>query len=167
MKQQQLRRLNHHCSPPAPAAQNASPGPCAPLSCQNGLIYDNRTQLWHLFTQYNPNSESGSSNQSWAHAVSTDLITWQQYPIAILVSNHTEIWSGSAVLDYNTSGLCTVADQPCMVAVYCSHAQLTGGQSISIAVSTDDDYRAPFRQYAGNPVIDVGSSAFRDPAAFW
>ena len=134
---------------------------------QNGLVYDNRTQLWHLFAQYNPNDESGSTDQSWIHAVSADLITWDRWDVAILWGNGTEIWSGSAVLDYNTSGLCTVQGQACMVAVYCSHNQQSGGQSISLASSTDAEYRAPFQKYPDNPVIDIGSSAFRDPAAFW
>ena len=141
---------------------------CFVMLCpQNGLIYDSRTQLWHLFAQYNPVDESGSTDQSWLHAVSSDLITWERWDVAIMWGNGTEIWSGSAVLDYNTSGLCTVAGEPCMVAVYCSHNQSSGGQSISIAVSTDADYRAPFHKYDANPVIDIGSSAFRDPAAFW
>ena len=138
--------------------------PC--LYCvQNGLVYDNRTGLWHLFAQYNPNSEDGSDYQSWAHAVSSDLVVWQHWPVALLYGDGLDIWSGSAVLDYNSSGLCTVPGQPCMVAVYCSQNRATGNQSISIASSTDASYAAPFAKYG--VVIDIHSSNFRDPAAFW
>ena len=132
----------------------------------NGLIYDNRTRQWHLFAQYNPYSSAGSNNQSWAHAVSTDLIHWQQLPVAILVEDGIEIWSGSAVLDHNSSGLCTVPGQPCLVAVYCGHHVSTGVQDINVASSTNAALTA-YRKYPGNPVIDVHSTAFRDPAAFF
>ena len=134
---------------------------------QNGLVYDDRTGLWHLFAQYNPNDESGSADQSWLHAVSSDLLLWERWPVAILWGNGTDIWSGSAVLDYNTSGLCTVPGEACMIAVYCSHGHTSGTLTISIASSTDSDYRAPFAKYSGNPVIDPISDGVRDPAAFW
>ena len=134
----------------------------------NGLIYDADNKQWHLFAQYNPNSEDGSSNQSWAHAVSSDLVQWTRLPVSIMYDVPLEIWSGSAVLDHNSSGLCTVQGQPCLVAVWAGHDQNTGRQNINVAASTDPaPFKAPFMRYKGNPVIDIGSSAFRDPAAFW
>ena len=60
------------------------------------------------------------------------------------------IWSGSAVLDHNSSGLCTVPGQPCMVCVYCGQSPATGLQNINIASSTDAAITT-FRKYPRNP----------------
>lgn len=135
------------------------------LSCLNflGLIYDNRTQLWHLFAQYNPYDEV-SGSQSWLHATSSDLFDWQQLPIAILDSDDVAIWSGTAVFDYNSSGLCVAPVLPCMICVWAGSG--LGKETINLASSIDSDF-VQFRKYVKNPVIDIGSANFRDPATFW
>ncbi len=46
----------------------------------NGLVY--YKGLYHLFYQYNPNSSTWGP-MNWGHAVSTDLLNWQDMPIAL------------------------------------------------------------------------------------
>ncbi|KAG6623121.1 putative glycoside hydrolase [Phytophthora cinnamomi] len=57
------------------ARDNWMNDPCAPY-------YDEDTDLYHLFYQYNPNS-SVWGNATWGHAVSKDQVTWEDYPNAL------------------------------------------------------------------------------------
>ena len=127
----------------------------------NGLVYhDGR---YHLFYQHNP-SGPGWANMSWGHAVSTDLRTWREQPIAIRGDRDAQTYSGSAVVDHgNTSGFGTAGNPP-MVAIYTARYR-SGRQAQSLAYSTDDG--RTWTRYRGNPVLDRGSKNFRDPKVFW
>ena len=100
---------------------------------------------------------------SWGHAVSTDLIAWTELPVAILADANVQIWSGSSVIDTNTSGLCS--EPTCLVCVWAGMGY--GKQTINLAVASSHQPSATFTKYAGNPVIDPHQTDFRDPAAFW
>ena len=39
----------------------------------------------------------------WGHAISTDMVTWKEMPIAIYPDEKGYIFSGSAVVDVNNS----------------------------------------------------------------
>src|SRR3954471_19456766 len=126
----------------------------------NGLVY--YAGEYHLFFQYNPFGDTWG-HMSWGHAVSKDLVHWQQLPVAIPELGDEMVFSGSAVVDYgNTSGFGSVENPP-MVAIYT--AARPGNQSQALAYSTDKG--RTWTRYAGNPVLDIGSSEFRDPKVFW
>ncbi|MFS0705911.1 GH32 C-terminal domain-containing protein [Cellulomonas sp. 179-A 9B4 NHS] len=127
----------------------------------NGPVwFDGR---YHLFFQHNPAGDAWG-NMSWGHAVSTDLVTWEERPVAIPWSEREHIFSGSVVVDEgNTSGFGTPGRTP-LVAAYTSWHPLTGVQAQSIAYSLDAG--ETWTRYAGNPVLDIGSSEFRDPEVF-
>jgi fructan beta-fructosidase len=128
----------------------------------NGLLYHEGE--YHLFFQYNPDGTQWG-NMSWGHAVSPDLVHWQQLPVAISHDSDEMVFSGSAVIDHaNTSGFGT-ADEPAMVAVYTRVPKTGGHQSQSLAYSTDRG--RTWTKYAGNPVLDIGSDEFRDPKVQW
>lgn len=138
----------------------------------NGLVF--HEGKWHLFFQHNPQGTRWG-NMSWGHATSSDLLHWEQQPLAIPqtfddAGNPVEdIFSGSAVSDVtNSSGLGT-AENPPLVALYTSaytqhHPTLAGRQAQSLAYSLDDGQT--WTKYAGNPVLDRGSANFRDPKVF-
>ncbi|KRM95141.1 fructan hydrolase [Liquorilactobacillus aquaticus DSM 21051] len=48
----------------------------------NGLFYDEKTGLYHLYYQYNPEGNEWG-NMSWGHATSKDMINWKQEELAI------------------------------------------------------------------------------------
>ena len=128
----------------------------------NGLIYHNG--IYHMFYQYNPDGTT-AGNGSWGQATSRDLVHWKQQPVAISTDATEDVWSGSVVFDKNnTSGFGTLKNPP-MVAMYTSFLKADGTQRQALAYSTDDG--KTWTKYAGNPVIDIHSTNFRDPKVFW
>ncbi|MGC0334463.1 fructan beta-fructosidase [Streptomyces sp. SAI-170] len=128
----------------------------------NGLVYHDGE--YHLFYQYNPGGNSWG-NMSWGHAVSKDLVHWQELPLALPHDDEEMVFSGSAVIDRdNTTGFGTRKNPP-MVAIYTSHHKSTGRQAQSLAYSTDRG--RTWTKYPGNPVLDIGSTEFRDPKVQW
>lgn len=128
----------------------------------NGLVYYKGE--YHLFYQYNPNGNSWG-DMSWGHAVSKDLVHWEQLPLALSHDAEEMVFSGSAVVDWNnTTGFGTKKNPP-MVAIYTSAYKNGGKQAQSLAYSTDRG--RTWTKYQGNPVIDIGSNNFRDPKVQW
>lgn len=139
----------------------------------NGLVYHNGT--YHMYYQYNPYGTTWG-NMSWGHATSTDLLHWQEKPLAIPQTLNgsgqsvEDIFSGSVVVDTNnTSGFGSLQNPP-LVAVYTSnftgaHPTLAGKQAQSLAYSTDNG--ETWTKYAGNPVLNRNTTDFRDPKVFW
>ena len=128
----------------------------------NGLVYYDGE--YHMFYQYNPEG-SDWGNMSWGHAVSKDLVHWEELGVAIPHTSQYGVFSGSAVIDTkNTSGLGS-PDNPAMVAVW-TRADAGGNQSQSLAYSTDKG-RTWNLYNNGDPVLDIGSNEFRDPKVFW
>ncbi len=125
----------------------------------NGLVFHDG--LYHLYFQCNPHGVS-HADVSWGHATSTDLARWTEHDPAILWDDTAQIYSGSVVVDHgNTSGFGTVEEPP-LVALYTAAAD--GHQAQALAYSTDGGY--VWTKYRGNPVLDRGTSDFRDPKVF-
>ena len=135
----------------------------------NGMFYLNGT--FHLYFQHHPESNVWGP-MHWGHATSTDLMNWEEHPIALYPDALGTIFSGSAVIDFeNTSGLGTKENPP-IVAIYTNHdaeAEKTGSstyQNQSIAYSTDKGFT--WSKYEQNPVVkNPGIKDFRDPKVFW
>lgn len=127
----------------------------------NGLVY--YAGEYHLFYQYHPYSAVWGP-MHWGHAVSTDLVHWEELPIALYPDDLGAIFSGSAVIDWhNTAGF----GHEAMIAVFTHHVAEGHRQSQSIAYSRDRG--RTWVKYAGNPVIPTppGVRDFRDPKVFW
>lgn len=121
----------------------------------NGMFY--KDGLWHLYYQHNPYG-SKWQNMTWGHSTSTDLINWQQEPIALRPDGLGAIFSGSCVIDHNNS---SGYGKDAVVALYTSAAT---SQMQSMAVSNDNG--KTFSRHASNPIITLESEA-RDPNMFW
>ncbi len=132
----------------------------------NGLVYFEGE--YHLFFQYNPFGDEWG-HMSWGHAVSRDLLHWQELPVALPEENGVMIFTGSTVVDeHNSSGFCTAGRQ-CMVAIYTGHTPETKTkpalQTQNLAYSNDRG--RTWTKYSGNPVLNLNMSDFRDPKVLW
>ncbi|WP_461449563.1 glycoside hydrolase family 32 protein [Mucilaginibacter sp.] len=137
----------------------------------NGLVYYNGQ--YHLFSQYNPLGYVWG-NMNWDQALSSDFFSWHETGVAIpevITGIGTSlIFSGSAVVDNsNTSGFATQAGQVPLVAVYTANNSDASGNAISQTqcVSYSMDQGQTWIAYAKNPVLNIGSTQFRDPKVFW
>ncbi|NJM53618.1 MAG: glycoside hydrolase family 32 protein [Blastocatellia bacterium] len=84
----------------------------------NGMVFYKGE--YHLFYQYYPN-DTVWGPMHWGHAVSKDLIRWENLPVALAPDKLGYIFSGSAVLDkQNSSGFGTKNNPP-LVAMFTYH----------------------------------------------
>lgn len=131
----------------------------------NGLVYYD--EEYHLFYQHNPYGWNWG-NMHWGHAVSEDLIHWQELPDALYPDEFGTMFSGSAVVDHsNTSGFKTGRENV-LVAVYTADNPEMQVQCIAYS----NDRGRTWTKYEGNAIIGdrreiAGSRNIRDPKVFW
>lgn len=125
------------------------------LNDPNGLVYLDGE--YHLFYQHNPYGWKWG-NMHWGHAVSRDLMHWQERPIAIYPKQFGDwAFSGSAVVDRNNTSGFKTGNVDVIVAAYTSTGR---GECI---VYSNDRGRS-WREYEGNPVVKHKG---RDPRLLW
>lgn len=128
----------------------------------NGLVYF--AGEYHLFFQYNPCGDQWG-HMSWGHAVSRNLLNWEELPVAIPETDQEMIFSGCVVVDWqNVSGLAR-GDEPPFLAFYTGFDVKTDVQRQCLAYSHDRG--RTFIIYDGNPLIDLEMAHFRDPKVFF
>lgn len=133
------------------------------LNDPNGPVFLDGT--YHTFFQKNPNGHLWG-DIGWGHAISDDLVTWIEEPVALTASENHMIFSGSTVVDtHNTSGFSDGSRIP-LVACYTQAARGEHGrQAQALAYSLDAG--STWTPYDANPVLDLNSSEFRDPKLLW
>lgn len=130
----------------------------------NGLVYYDGE--YHLFYQHNP-MEREWENMHWGHAVSPDLIHWEELPTALFPDELGTMFSGSAIIDYNNSAGYNQNNKPAMIAFYTAAG--TDKQVQCMAYSLDKG--STWTKYEKNPLIDSkekwNSQDTRDPKVIW
>jgi len=114
--------------------------------------------VYHLYFQHAPNSLVWDT-MHWGHATSTDLVHWQEQPIALDPSIHPgDLWSGGGIVDLgNHSGLKAGDHDP--IIVY------SGTNGVSIFYSLDGGLT--FASYDGGRMVVTPAGTSRDPKVFW
>ena len=121
----------------------------------NGLVFYKGE--WHLYYQHNPYGVQWG-NMHWGHAVSEDLVHWQELPIALYPQQFGDwCFSGSAVVDVNNTAGFKKGGEDAIVAAYTST-----GRGECIAYSNDRG--RTFAEFRGNPVVRHEG---RDPKVIW
>lgn len=111
---------------------------------------------YHMFFQYNPSGTVWDKACHWGHAVSSDLITWDELPVALYPEDEVGCWSGSAVV---------TGDEVTILYTTIRHDDLGRG-AVALARSSGD--LIEWTRVAGPDVIDgppenLDIVAFRDP----
>jgi sucrose-6-phosphate hydrolase SacC (GH32 family) len=127
------------------------------LNDPNGLIYYKGE--YHMYFQHNPLSVRWG-NMSWGHAVSKDMIHWEEKPAVLFPNAQGTCYSGAAFIDRrNQLGLKTGAEDV-IVAFY-----LRTGTGLAYAYSNDSGYS--FTEYEANPVLTRAGARIDTPRPLW
>ncbi len=128
----------------------------------NGMIYYNGK--YHFYYQFYEGTKHGPMH--WAHASSTDMIHWEEEPIAIYPDESGVMFNGYIVDDKdNTSGLFKPEDKCRLVALITINGN---GQRLKAAYSTDEGKTwKKVKKIAADWEDDpLWSRDFRDPQIF-
>lgn len=123
----------------------------------NGTVYYDGE--WHLFFQHNP-AGLWWDNMTWGHAVSKDLVHWEQLPCALLPYTMAKgmCWSGGAHVDRQNSAGFKQGQEDTIVAF------VTDSQGGGECLAYSNDRGRTFTWYNDNPVVKHSG---RDPKVIW
>lgn len=111
---------------------------------------------YHLYFQHNPGGLVWG-DMHWGHAVSRDLLHWEELPVALYPKENDFCFSGSAIVDHeNLCGFQT-GSSPALLVFYTSTGR---GECL---VYSNDNGRT-FQEYEGNPVVKHSG---RDPKVIY
>lgn len=133
----------------------------------NGMVHDG--QRYHLFFQHNPLGTDWG-NMTWGHAVSKDMVHWDQQPHALLPyavdGRDGTIFSGTAIQDHMDSLGHRSGSVPTLAAMYTFAAKPRFYQSL--AYSTDRGETWTLHDNGRAVVPNQGlHPEERDPKVFW
>ena len=138
------------------------------LNDPNGLVY--HEGQYHLFHQY----YYGLRAKHWAHYVGTDLVHWQEWPIALFPDASGSMHSGSAAVDWHNSGGFQKGSTPAIIAAFTGSRGMGGPDKIQVqGIAYSSDGGRTFTKYQGNPVLGLEhlttlkTNDSRDPKIFW
>ena len=115
---------------------------------------------YHLFYMYDQWSRRRAAHKQWGHAVSRDLLHWEELPAVLDTVLDNRPGSGSGIVDWNDSaGLRRGGPEKTVMIFYTDYQRGTG-----IAYSRDRG--RTWTRHVRNPVI-AGATDARDPTVFW
>ena len=135
----------------------------------NGMMYYKGE--YHLFYQHNPYSALGG-NMTWGHAISKDLVHWEEQGDKIHLDEHGTIFSGSGVVDWNNTTGFQTGDEPPLITIFtysgaCDAGPWSEGQPFTQAIAYSNDRGRTWTKYEGNPVQGHVRGDNRDPKVIW
>lgn len=137
------------------------------LNDPNGLVL--AEGRYHMFFQYNP-VDCQWENMHWGHAVSADLVHWEEKEITFFPDENGTIFSGSAIIDRrNVTGLKQNEHDVILVYYTCagSTSEASKGKPFTQNLAYSTDGGVTFQRYAGNPLIPQLVGGNRDPKVIY
>lgn len=129
----------------------------------NGLIYADG--VYHLYFQYNP-FNTAWQNMSWGHAISSDLLHWEQRDTVMLPDEEGTVFSGCGIINKRE-----LLGLPKDALVYFYTAAGSANQWSSSKLFTQ---RIAYSTDQGNtliklkaPYVDTICKENRDPKVYW
>ena len=133
----------------------------------NGMIeYDG---VYHMFYQFNPCGRDWG-NMHWGHAVSRDMLSWEEKEIALFPDQNGTMFSGSATEDTrNLSGLKKSDKNPLLLFYTAAGgtSELSMGKPFTQRLAYSTDGGKTFIKRDGKPIIDFIAEGNRDPKVVW
>ena len=121
----------------------------------NGLIKVDG--VFHMFFQHDPDSVDHGP-MHWGHSRSTNLVTWEELPVALYPTELGTCFSGTAV----------ETPEGELKLFYTAHRRINDEDYQVQCLVHADRSLTTFQLDAANPVLaNPGLACFRDPTVFW
>ena len=132
----------------------------------NGLVFYRGE--YHLFAQHCLTPQVSYPDTHWGHAISRDLVHWEETDPALAPDSDGAMFSGSAVVDWdNTSGLQSGMEHVLAAFYTGARYMLPDNRPAVIALAYSNDKGRTWTKYVGNPVVETITHYNRDPKVFW
>ncbi|OMF81224.1 hypothetical protein BK145_07295 [Paenibacillus peoriae] len=133
------------------------------LNDANGLVYYDNQYL--MFYQHNPVGNIWG-NMHWGHAVSSDLVHWNEKDIALYPDPTGTMFSGSAIVDTNNvTGLQENENEVILIFYTAAGntSETSKGQPFTQCLAYSTDRGVSFKKYNKNPLVQQIVPGNRDP----
>lgn len=130
----------------------------------NGLVYADGK--YHMFYQHNPLSVNWG-NMTWGHAVSVDLVHWEEVGDALFPDEMGTMFSGSAIVDENNAAGFGIGAILLFYTAAGGKSYLSKDAPFTQCLAYSTDGGVTFTKYDKNPILPHIIGENRDPKVQW